>query len=147
MNALYKRIFLTVGLTFLSLSFCPTAMAGNVCSGVAVTPMQTLTQPNGAIYAIANNDDLLWFGHEGLNDGTFRWTFNESKKVGNGWNVKHIFSGGDGIIYVINQNNDLMWYRHEGRNDGTFRWTFNEGKKVGNSWNFQHVFSGATLAP
>jgi hypothetical protein len=87
------------------------------------------------------------YRHEGRNDGTFRWTFSEGKKVGNGWNFKHIFSGGDGIIYAINQNNDLMWYRHEGRNNGTFRWTFNEGKKVGNSWNFQYVFSGATLAP
>ena len=112
-----------------------------------------LTQPNGAIYAIGNSDNLLWYGHEGRNDGTFRWSVNSEhpelngRKVGNGWNVKHVFSGGDGIIYAIDQNNDLLWYRHEGRSDGTFRWTFDKGKKVGNGWNVKHVFSGATLAP
>ena len=98
---------------------------------------------NGIIYTITQNNDLMWYRHEGRNDGTFRWTFNEGKKVGNGWDVKHIFSGGDGIIYTITQNNDLMWYRHEGRNDGTFRWAFNEGKKVGNGWDVKQVFSGA----
>jgi hypothetical protein len=112
-----------------------------------------LTQPNGAIYAIVDNGDLLWYGHDGRNDGTFRWAVNSvhpelnGRKVGNGWNVKQVFSGGDGIIYAITQNNDLMWYRHDGRNDGTFRWAFNEGKKVGNGWSVKQVFSGATLAP
>jgi hypothetical protein len=97
---------------------------------------------DAVIYAISPNNDLMWYRHEGRNDGTFRWTSNEGRKVGVGWNFKHVFSGGNGIIYAITQNNDLMWYRHEGRNDGTFRWTFNEGKKVGVGWNFKHVFSG-----
>ena len=101
-----------------------------------------LTEANGVIYAIANNSDLLWYGHNGRSDGTFRWASNEGRKVGNGWKIKHVFSGGDGIIYAITQNNDLMWYRHDGRNDGTFKWAFNEGKKVGNGWDVKQVFSG-----
>ena len=101
----------------------------------------------GVIYVIKDNGDLLWYRHDGRNDGTFRWAFNEGKKVGNGWNVKQIFYGGDGIIYVIKDNDDLLWYRHDGRTDGTFRWAFNEGKKVGNGWNVKQVFSDATLAP
>ena len=103
-------------------------------------PLQVAAQ--GIIYAVTNNNDLMWYRHDGRNDGTFRWAFNEGKKVGNGWSVKHIFSGGDGIIYAITDNNDLMWYRHDGRNDGTFRWAFNEGKKVGNGWDVKHIFSG-----
>jgi hypothetical protein len=63
------------------------------------------------------------------------------KKVGSGWDFKHVFSGGDGIIYAINTNNDLMWARHEGRYDGSFRWT-SDMKKVASGWNFKHVFSG-----
>ncbi len=53
-----------------------------------------VTEADGIIYAITQNNDLMWYRHEGRNDGTFRWTFNEGKKVGNGWNVKHVFSGG-----------------------------------------------------
>ena len=126
--------------------------ACGACLGIGSKPALTdtgsfvypLTEANGVIYAIVNNDDLLWYGHNGRNDGTFRWASNEGKKVGNEWDVKHVFSGGDGIIYAITQNNDLMWYRHDGRNDGTFRWASNEGKKVGNGWDVKHVFSGAT---
>ena len=47
----------------------------------------------GIIYAVMDNSDLLWYRHEGRDDGSFRWTSNEGRKVGNGWNVKHVFSG------------------------------------------------------
>jgi hypothetical protein len=100
----------------------------------------------GITYAISLDDDLLWYRHDGRNDGTFRWAFNEGRKVGNGWNFKQVFSGGDGVIYAITQSNDLLWYRHDGHGDGTFRWAFNDGKKVGNGWSFKQVFSGNTLA-
>ena len=104
----------------------------------------TAAQTNtGIIYAVTQNDDLLWYRHDGRNDGTFKSASNGGSKVGNGWNFKHVFSGGDGIIYAITQNDEhLLWYRHDGRNDGTFRWASNEGRKVGNGWNFKHVFSG-----
>jgi hypothetical protein len=99
-------------------------------------------KPNDIVYAIANNDDLMWYRHDGRNDGSFKLALDGGKKVGNGWSVKHIFSGGDGIIYSILPNNDLMWYRHDGRNDGSFKWAFDTGKKVGNGWNVKHIFSG-----
>src|SRR5436190_7696640 len=97
----------------------------------------------GIIYAITQNNDLLWYRHEGRNDGTFRWASSEGKKVASGWNVKAAFSAGGGIIYALMQNNDLLWNRHDGRNDGTSRWASNEGRKVGNQWNVKYVFSGA----
>jgi Tachylectin len=100
---------------------------------------------SGVIYAVMDNDELMWFRHEGRNDGTFSWAFDAGKKVGEGWNVKHVFSGGDGIIYAVMDNDELMWFRHEGRNDGTFSWAFDAGKKVGEGWNVKHVFSGADL--
>jgi len=50
-------------------------------------------QADGTIYAIAPDNDLMWYRHDGRNDGTFRWAFNEGKKVGVGWSFKQVFSG------------------------------------------------------
>ena len=101
-----------------------------------------MTASNGVIYGVTDTNDLTWYRHDGREDGTFRWTFNEGRKVGVGWSFKQLFSGGDGVIYGVTDTNDLMWYRHDGREDGTFRWTFNEGRKVGVGWNFKQLFSG-----
>jgi len=92
----------------------------------------------GVIYAVANNDDLLWYRHDGQSDGSRRWT--DPKQVGNGWGFKQLFSGGAGIIYAITAGGDLLWYRHNGHDDGSRRWT--DPKQVGNGWNFKQVFSG-----
>ena len=92
----------------------------------------------GVIYAVANNDDLLWYRHDGHSDGSHRWA--DPKQVGNGWGFKQLFSGGGGVIYAITASGDLMWYRHNGHVDGGRRWT--EPKQVGNGWNFKQVFSG-----
>ncbi len=67
----------------------------------------------------------------------------EARKVGNGWNFKQVFSGGDGVIYAIADNGDLLWYpprRTRRRHLQVGRLT--TGKKVGNGWNFKQVFSG-----
>ena len=72
----------------------------------------------GLIYAIDHNKDLLWFHHEGRDDGTFRWSHPEGhgQKVGNLWDFEHVFSGGDGVIYaIIRPEGDLLWFCHEGR--------------------------------
>lgn len=45
------------------------------------------------IYPVANNGDLQWFRHEGRDDGTFRWTDNNPRRVGAGFNVPHVFAG------------------------------------------------------
>src|SRR5438874_1679169 len=96
----------------------------------------------GVIYAVMYNGDLLWYRHEGRDDGSFRWTDNNGRKVGSGWDMQHVFSGGDGIIYAVAHNGDLLWYRHEGRDDGSFRWTDDNGRKVGVGWNPKQIFSG-----
>jgi hypothetical protein len=72
----------------------------------------------------------------------FKWADNSGRKVGQGWDVKQAFSGGNGVIYTINDNNnELMWYRHDGRGDGSFKWADNAGRKVGQGWNVKEVFS------
>lgn len=93
------------------------------------------------MYTINDNDELMWNRHDGRNDGTFRWASSYGEKVGTGWDVKHVFSGGDGVVYVVNNNNELVWYRHDGRSDGTFRWASNSGNVVGTGWDVEHVFS------
>jgi len=97
---------------------------------------QTPVGSRAVIYAVADNNDLLWYRHDGRGDGSTSWT--EPKKVGNGWNFKEVFYGGGGVIYAITPSGDLLWYRHDGHGDGSTRWT--EPKKVGNGWNFRFVF-------
>jgi hypothetical protein len=53
-------------------------------------PLRVSTQ--GVIYALMDNGDLLWYRHEGRNDGSFAWASNEGKKVGHGWSPKQVFS-------------------------------------------------------
>ncbi len=102
------------------------------------TAQPLVIQSKGIIYGVMNNGDLMWYRHDGRNDGSFKWATAAGKKVGNGWDVRQIFSGGDGVIYAVTNNGDLMWYRHDGRNDGSFRWAIE--KKVGNGWDFKHLF-------
>ena len=78
--------------------------------------------------------------HLGRDDGSFTWATDFGKRIGNGWNVRHVFSGGDGIIYTVMQNGDLLWHKHLGRDDGSFTWATDFGKQVGNGWDVQHVF-------
>jgi hypothetical protein len=59
----------------------------------AVIPSKLGADTHGIIYAIAHNNDLLWFHHEGWQDGSFTWQYNEGKKVGNGWDVTKVFPG------------------------------------------------------
>ena len=95
--------------------------------------------PGGIIYAVMENNDLNWYRHDGMANGSATWGA-PSRKVGSGWDVKQVFEGGDGLIYAVMPNNDLMWYRHNGIADGSFNWT--GGKKVGSGWAFKQVFSG-----
>lgn len=110
--------------------------------GKGVTPPVLSVPANQVIYALGNDNELLWYGHSGREDGTFRWAAAQAKTVGSGWAFKQVFSGGDGVIYAVTTDGDLLWYRHEGHADGSFRWTFSDGKKVNTGWNFARVFSG-----
>jgi hypothetical protein len=96
-------------------------------------------EAQGLVYAVLANGDLMWNKHLGRDDGTFNWATDTGKQVGNGWNVKHVFSGGNGIIYSVLENGDLMWNKHLGRDDGSFSWATDTGKQVGNGWNVQKV--------
>lgn len=96
----------------------------------------------GLIYAVGDNDDLLWYDHVGHEEGTSTWTAQLGRVVGTRWAFRQVFSGGDGVVYAITPEDDLLWYRHEGRGDGTFRWAPNSGTRVGTGWSFEHVFYG-----
>src|SRR3712207_3346465 len=97
---------------------------------------------DGIIYAINQNNRLLWYRHDGRYDGSASWANNgNARVVGRGWNFKHVFYGGNDIIYAITHNNRLLWFRHDGRFSGTNNWAGN-GRVVGTGWNFKHVFSG-----
>ena len=105
---------------------------------------QVFSGGNGVLYAVAANGDLLWYRHEGRNDGSFNWAAGSPKKVGTGWGgLRMLFSGGDGVIYAINDAGDLLWFRHDGRNDGSFTWAAGSPKKVGAGWGgLRQVFAG-----
>ena len=97
----------------------------------------------GVIYARANNNDLLWYRHDGRDDGTFKWAADTGRKVGGGWAFRQLFPGGGGVIYAIKDNGDLLWYRNDGISDGTFKWAAGGAVNVVNTgWNFKQVFSG-----
>jgi len=114
------------------------AKAGPFKEGPRVVPPPGLPAGSrGVIYAVGNNNDLMWYRHDGHADGSLRWT--EPKKVGNGWNFKQVFSGSRGVIYGITDSGDLMWYRHDGYGDGSYRWA--EPKMVGNGWVFKDIFT------
>jgi hypothetical protein len=55
------------------------------------TVSQHVTTP--PIYAINDNLDLLWYRHQGREDGSFNWTDLAARTVGTGWQFKHVFSG------------------------------------------------------
>ena len=95
----------------------------------------------GLIYYIDGQNRLLWNRHDGRGDGSFRWAEPTNRQVGTGWDVKHVFSGGNGLIYYIDGQNRLLWNQHDGRGDGSFRWAEPTNRQVGTGWNVKHVFS------
>ena len=99
-------------------------------------PIVSLMVGAAIIYAVPSNSELMWYRHDGHNEGSFRWS--GPKKVGSGWSFRQVFYGGDGVIYGINDAGELMWYRHDGHSDGSFRWS--GPKKVGSGWSFSQIF-------
>ena len=105
---------------------------------------------NGIIYAVNQQNQLLWYKHLGNLDGTDRWQTTPEKKgyIGVGWDMKHVFSGGNGIIYAVNQQNQMLWYKHLGYADGTDRWQTTPEKKgyIGVGWDMK-IVTGGGFAP
>jgi hypothetical protein len=135
-------------------------------TGRLTTGQQTLQAApptKGVIYGVSPDRRLLWYRHDGRDDGSFRWAASEAKTVGVGWNVKEVFPGDDGVVYVVTpvvkatlptgigpslggrpaSGGELLWYRHDGQADGAFKWAFSGGKKIGVGWGgFGRIFSG-----
>jgi hypothetical protein len=93
-----------------------------------------------SLYALTNDGHLLWYQHQGFNNGTFAWK--GPVEVGNGWTFTKIFSGGEGIVYALQADGTLLWYRHGGYADGGGVNTWTGPKAVGSGWQeFKEIFS------
>jgi hypothetical protein len=100
-----------------------------------VTRDQVVTDPQFV------SADLLWYRHNGWQNGDRRWASRIAARVGSGWGFKSVFASSGGVIYGINPNNDLLWYKHNGWQDGSTSFARGSGTKVGSGWNFKTVFA------
>jgi len=92
------------------------------------------------LYALTADGRLLWYQHDGFNDGSRAWK--EPVEVGHGWQFAKIFSGGDGIVYAVQDDGTLLWYHHEGFRDGGGIESWAARTVVGSGWTqFKDVFS------
>ncbi len=90
------------------------------------------------LYALTAEGKLVWYRHDGFNDGSSAWT--APVEVGSGWSFSRIFSGGQGIVYGITNDGKLVWYRNNGADHGMRSWQ--PAKVVGSGWgSFREVFS------
>ena len=53
---------------------------------------QVFAGPQGAVYAIRENGDMLFYKHAGFNDGSPDWPI-QAVQIGNGWDFRQVFSG------------------------------------------------------
>src|SRR3978361_604108 len=68
------------------------------------------------LYARQPDGTLLWYRHDGFNDGTFAWT--GPRRVGTAWYCPPGLPGGGGLVHAITAEGPLLWYRHFGFADG-----------------------------
>jgi hypothetical protein len=85
---------------------------------------QVFSGGKGVIYAVTQDGYLRWYRHLGAAQGTpgLITTSDHRGYIGEGWNFKQVFSGGDGIIYAVTDAGKLLWYRHLGFEDGSDKW-------------------------
>src|SRR5256714_2226595 len=69
------------------------------------------------IYAIRDDGDMLFYKHTGTDSGSADSPI-QAKKIGNGWNFRHVFAGEGGAIYAITDNGDMLFYKHTGSTNG-----------------------------
>lgn len=83
-------------------------------------------------YGLNPDGDLVWYRHDGFNDGSLVWS--GPTTVGSGWqNFKDIVSGSDGVLYAIQPDGIMYWYKHLGFRDGAAgHWV--ERRQVGVGW-------------
>ena len=93
-------------------------------------PIANLPDSKAVIYAISLANELLWYRHDGRDDGVFKWASDTARTVGYGWSFRTVIGAGNGVMYGITPEGDLVWYRHEGRGDGSFNWVQSQGMTV-----------------
>ena len=98
------------------------------------------------IYALNQNNQMLWYQHLGAADGVDAWytTPEPAGCIASGWNYTHVFADGNGAIYMIDANGYLRWIRHAGYVDGSANWIYTPETKgyIGVGWDMKHVCSG-----
>jgi len=94
-----------------------------------------------AFYGLTPAGGLVWYRHDGFNDGANKWT--GPVTVGSGWNnFKKIFAGGDGVLYGIGADGSLRWYREADAANASSQPHWSGPTVVGTGWgNFVQVFS------
>ena len=92
--------------------------------------------PDGVIYGVNSDNNLVWFRHTGYATGTGYWASNTGAVVGWSWTASTMFTGSQGRIYTIGADLNLNWYRHAGYLDGTVNWVDNYARLVGTWWEF-----------
>jgi hypothetical protein len=64
-------------------------------------------------YTVTSDGNLLWYQHDGFNDGTALWQ--GPIQVGTTWNqFVNIIGGSDGVLYAVQPDGTALWYRHDG---------------------------------
>ncbi|MEO8133189.1 MAG: tachylectin-related carbohydrate-binding protein [Betaproteobacteria bacterium] len=98
---------------------------------------------DGVIFAVASNGDLLYSKFYGfpLGKGARPSWGPQKVRIGNGWNSRRVFSGGDGAIFSITTDADLFFHPYLGMKDGSYSWGTDAGVKVGNGWSGTHIFA------
>jgi len=92
-------------------------------------------------FGVGHGGDLLWYRHNGFNNGSEDWDI--STPMGVGWNqFSKRFSGNDGIVYAIQPDGALLWYRYKNYRNGWPTDTWEGPNVVGSGWSqFNQVFS------
>ena len=56
----------------------------------------------GVLYGVETDGNLLWFRHDGWEDGTVGWVAGSGGRLGQGWQgLQHAFASSDGVIYAV----------------------------------------------
>jgi hypothetical protein len=64
------------------------AIAAIVMALVVAGGIQNSNSVHGVGYPVTTDGDLLWYRHDGRDDGSPRWVYDSPRKIGNGWNFK-----------------------------------------------------------
>jgi hypothetical protein len=96
-----------------------------------------------AFFAVTKENRVLWYRHDGFNDGQEQWTGPISMEVP-GWQYyARLVAGSDGVIYALSADGQLWWTKYDGYRDGGPPTAFRPPRVVGTGWGqFRTFFSG-----